>query len=109
MGYLAGSKIPIVVLRGATKDFEQKIDNVQSQLPKLNSFILPQGGEVAAHLHVARSVCRRCERAVVSYVRTREKAEKEELVILQYLNRLSDLLFVLARAEAEKDVKVRIL
>lgn len=67
------------------------IDEIDAQLPALRKFILPGGSHEGALLHVARTVCRRAERAVVGI------GGDPELVV--YLNRLSDLLFVMARAE----------
>ncbi|HEX9693219.1 MAG TPA: cob(I)yrinic acid a,c-diamide adenosyltransferase [Gemmatimonadales bacterium] len=72
---------------------ERAIDRVEDELPALTSFVIPGGSLKAAHLHVARAGCRRAERAVVALHST----EPVEYLILQYLNRLSDLLFVLAR------------
>ena len=69
------------------------IDLLESELPALRRFILPGGSPAGASLHVARTVCRRAERAVVGLG---ENAVDPEVVV--YLNRLSDLLFVLARA-----------
>ena len=73
---------------------EADCDRFNAQLPELKSFVLPGGSELAARLHVARAVCRRAERAVL------DAAERVELnpLVLVYLNRLSDLLFILARA-----------
>ena len=73
---------------------EEDIDRFEAELPPLRSFILPGGGPAGAALHVARTVCRRSERRVVS-LREREPEVSEDT--LRYLNRLSDLLFVLAR------------
>jgi cob(I)alamin adenosyltransferase len=73
---------------------EDVIDNHQAQLTPLKNFILPGGIPKAAAFHLARTVCRRAERAVV----TLSRAEKINPSIIHYLNRLSDLLFVLARA-----------
>jgi len=73
---------------------EQLCDLVNERLEPLKSFVLPGGGEAAARLHVARTVCRRAERAAVALGET---AEINPLA-LAYLNRLSDLLFILARA-----------
>jgi cob(I)alamin adenosyltransferase len=72
---------------------ENTIDRCQEDLEDLKSFILPAGGRVAASLHQARTVCRRAERDVLRLHRV-EPASPE---VLKYLNRLSDLLFVLAR------------
>jgi cob(I)alamin adenosyltransferase len=70
------------------------IDELDEELEPLGSFVLPGGSEAAAALQVARSVCRRAERRVVALAHK----EKIEPAILSYLNRLSDLLFTLARA-----------
>ncbi|HWB11685.1 MAG TPA: cob(I)yrinic acid a,c-diamide adenosyltransferase [Pirellulales bacterium] len=73
---------------------ESAIDQYEAQLPPLKNFILPGGVRAAALLHLARTVCRRAERRVVALSR-REPISAE---IVVYVNRLSDLLFVLARA-----------
>ena len=74
-------------------ELESWIDRLEGELEPLRSFVLPGGARAAALLHLARTVCRRAERQVVSL------SEKEAVqpVVLRYLNRLSDLLFVLAR------------
>lgn len=74
-------------------EMEAWIDESETTLPELKSFILPGGSAGAAALHLARTVCRRAERAVVDL----EAHESVDANILVYLNRLSDLLFVLAR------------
>ena len=74
---------------------ESSIDKYESNLEPLKQFVLPGGSKGAALLHFARSVCRRTERLVTSL----SKNEKISKLILIYLNRLSDLLFVLARFE----------
>ncbi len=78
---------------------ENAIDRYENQLPVLKSFILPGGHHTAAWAHVARTVCRRCERKVVPLISQSAVAEASEPYgrILVYLNRLSDYLFVLAR------------
>lgn len=76
-----------------TAGLEAYIDRFNADLPPLKEFILPGGGEAAAHCHVARAVCRRAERRVLSLA----AAEKVNSDGLNFLNRLSDLLFVLAR------------
>jgi len=73
--------------------FEQLIDQADADLPPLRSFILPAGAPKAAALHLARTVCRRAERSVV---RLGHQAPLPP-IFLSYLNRLSDLLFTLAR------------
>jgi cob(I)alamin adenosyltransferase len=74
-------------------ELEQIIDRYDGKLAKLHTFILPGGGRAAAFLHLARTVCRRAEREVV----TLAKKENTNPNIVAYLNRLGDLLFVLAR------------
>ncbi|CAB4927141.1 unannotated protein [freshwater metagenome] len=69
---------------------EQRCDEVNATLTPLKSFVLPGGTQAAAHLHVCRTVCRRAERRVILV----EDANAE---VLRYLNRLSDLLFILSR------------
>jgi cob(I)alamin adenosyltransferase len=73
---------------------EADCDRFNAELPELKSFVLPGGTELAARLHVARAVCRRAERDVLDAAR---EVEVNPLVAV-YLNRLSDLLFILARA-----------
>jgi cob(I)alamin adenosyltransferase len=72
---------------------EQWIDLLESELPPLRRFILAGGSTAGAALHVARTVCRRAERAIVAL-----GSEAVEPELLVYVNRLSDLLFVMARA-----------
>jgi cob(I)alamin adenosyltransferase len=74
---------------------EEWIDEADEELDPLRAFVLPGGSSAAAALHVARTVCRRAERAVV----TLAAAEPVPADVLVYLNRLSDLLFTLARLE----------
>jgi cob(I)alamin adenosyltransferase len=88
----------------AVARLEMEIDEAESHLTPLRNFILPGGGETAARLHLARTVCRRAERRLVEFAQNRPVAP----TILTYLNRLSDWLFVQARhanhAEAIEDV-----
>lgn len=76
---------------------ESLIDRLESALPPLTTFILPGGSPAASAFHVARTVCRRAERAVVRLAGSPGESVDEAAV--RYLNRLSDLLFVLARHE----------
>ncbi|XP_069788827.1 corrinoid adenosyltransferase MMAB isoform X2 [Narcine bancroftii] len=82
-------------------DLEQWIDRYAVQLPPLTNFILPSGGKCSAALHLARSICRRAERSMISIVRAGE-ADRHAA---RYLNRLSDYLFTLARYAAMKEGK----
>jgi cob(I)alamin adenosyltransferase len=74
---------------------ERAIDAAEARMPALRTFLLPGGTPLAAALHLARTVCRRAERAVVALGRR----EPLDALFVRYLNRLSDLLFVLAREE----------
>lgn len=76
---------------------EALIDRIAGDLGPLENFILPTGTPAAAALHVARTVCRRAERLLVGL--RREEGDEVEPELLSYLNRLSDALFMLARAE----------
>ena len=78
-----------------SEQLEAWIDLSQANLPELRKFILPGGGTAGATLHLARAVCRRTERRLVDLLNS--KVERKFSVELIYLNRLSDLLFVLAR------------
>ncbi len=83
---------------------EQELDTLNGELPPLQEFILPGGGPAAAACHLARAVCRRAERRLVALNREQEVSPEAR----KYLNRLSDLLFVmsrtLARAEGGSEV-----
>jgi cob(I)alamin adenosyltransferase len=78
------------------KELETAIDQFDANLEPLKTFVLPGGSSTAAWLHVARAVCRRAERRVVTLSRVPTADISPSIVV--YLNRLSDLLFVLARA-----------
>ncbi len=80
---------------GRVEDLEAWIDELDAELPELDAFLLPGGSPAGAQLHAARTVCRRAERAVVRMAREHEGLADP---VLPYLNRLSDLLFTLARA-----------
>ncbi len=77
---------------------ESLIDSFDSKLPELRNFILPGGNSAASSLHIARTICRKIERRIV----TLSKEENIGEYILKYLNRLSDLLFILARFENQE-------
>ncbi len=83
----------------ATQELEGWIDELNATLPPLEEFILPGGGAVVAHLHQARTVCRRAERDVVTLMDGDAEVGGDPL---RYLNRLSDLLFVLSRWSARQ-------
>lgn len=76
-----------------TVEFEKQIDEMSKKLPEIANFTVPGGTIVAAQLHVARTVCRRAERCLVSLT----KKEKVNEGVVKYVNRLSDLLFTMNR------------
>jgi cob(I)alamin adenosyltransferase len=78
---------------GEVKKVEQLIDECQKELEPLRSFVLPGGGKIGAYLHQCRTVCRRAEREILRLSRSEELSEWP----LKYVNRLSDLFFVLSR------------
>ena len=85
--------VPVEHLEERPREFEKLIDMMTADLPELTNFILPGGGEGGAHLHLARTICRRAERRVVALM---QEADIDQAVVI-YLNRLSDLLFTMAR------------
>ena len=90
MAVLSGANIDLKFLFGEkVLTFENKIDESEKKLPKLNKFILPGGTEISSWFHILRVICRRAERNVVRF--------DNNIIIIKYLNRLSDLLFVMAR------------
>jgi len=80
------------------QELETKMDEFSAALPALKNFVLPGGCVAAAHAHVARTVCRRAERACVAMSESQTDGHDVEPLIIRYLNRLSDYLFVLSRA-----------
>lgn len=86
--------IPLLDTGRRVTELEEWIDALDAELPELASFILPGGSALGAQLHVCRTVCRRTERAIVRLAT--EQPDLDEIV-LPYMNRLSDLLFTLAR------------
>lgn len=77
----------------AVTELEREIDRMQKELPELKHFILPGGHNIVSFCHIARCVCRRAERLVVHL----SAEEKNNELIIKYINRLSDYLFVLGR------------
>jgi cob(I)alamin adenosyltransferase len=88
----AASHLPPLPIERVTQ-MEEWMDQAELELPPLRNFILPGGTEGASRLHLARTVCRRAERRIVSL---RGESEVDEGIVV-YLNRLSDLLFTIAR------------
>ncbi len=86
---------PLRIVEAQVTRLEAEIDQMNAAIPPLESFILPGGSALAAHLHVARATCRRAERLIAQLAATPD--EKVSAPALAYANRLSDFLFVAAR------------
>jgi cob(I)alamin adenosyltransferase len=84
---------PLRILQAQVDRLEAEIDRINERLQPLNSFVLPGGSAAAAHLHFARTVCRRAERLITALA----GAEAVNPAAVRYVNRLSDHLFVLSR------------
>ncbi|PIW28573.1 MAG: ATP:cob(I)alamin adenosyltransferase [Rhodobacterales bacterium CG15_BIG_FIL_POST_REV_8_21_14_020_59_13] len=96
---------PLRITAKQVEALEGEIDRWNAKLDPLDSFILPAGSDASARLHLARTICRRAERRTVALQQTDKRLNPETV---RYLNRLSDLLFVLARIandEGRADVK----
>ena len=96
---------PLRILPAQVQRLEQEIDQLNAALKPLNSFVLPGGTPAAATLHLARTICRRAERVIVEL--TRDPDERINPHALEYINRLSDFLFVASRSvngQGEGDV-----
>lgn len=87
-----GSKTILPVM-GCVEAVEAEIDKMEADLPPIESFVLPGGNIIVSHCHIARCVCRRSERSVIRLKETEYAPE----IVLKFLNRLSDYLFVLSR------------
>ncbi len=92
---------PLRITADQVERLEQEIDDLNADLAPLKSFILPGGSEIAAYLHQARTVSRRAERLISALSQTEEINPEG----LKYINRLSDLFFVLARHVNDKGAK----
>lgn len=98
MSILSGADSDIAPAAENVQRMEKTIDEIDKKKPVQNAFILMQGPPASISCHIARTVCRRAERRVVSYLKTDTKiSRKSKVSMLQYLNRLSDLLFALGR------------
>ena len=76
---------------------EQWIDEMQAQVPRQKAFILPYGSEAVCRCHVCRTICLRAERKIIEIVESQTSKEESNFTLLQFTNRTSDYLFVLAR------------
>ncbi len=92
---------PLNFLTKRVKEFENFIDQMTEQMPPLRNFILPGGGRAGSLLHLARAISRRAERRIVA-LNNKERVDNN---IIIYLNRLSDLLFTMARFQNFKEKK----
>ena len=97
MAYLSGADFKKDELAQEILFVENSIKSEEHKLSKLTRFILPQGSEETSRLHIARVIIRSSERRVVSFLTQKKPKQKGDKLILQYLNRLSDLFFLLAR------------
>lgn len=101
------SSPPVEGLEKRALEFEKQIDIMTEKMPELKNFILPGGGKAGSVLHVARTLARRSERRIVALM---QKEEIDEGIV-KYINRLSDLLFTMARyvnhVEKQKETKWR--
>ena len=88
----ASKKLPNIVEKDITL-LEKEIDTMSESLPELHSFIIPGGNTVVSYCHIARCVCRRAERLTIKIA----SEYSVDVLVLKYLNRLSDYLFILAR------------
>ncbi len=89
---------PLRVVEAQVERLEQEIDRLNAELQPLKSFVLSGGTPAAAYLHLARTIARRAERDITALM----EHEEINLAALRYINRLSDLLFVMARYANEK-------
>jgi cob(I)alamin adenosyltransferase len=95
---VGAKKAKAAITAARIRRLETAIDRREAALPPLTAFILPGGAPLGASLHLARTICRRAERAIVTLAR----GEAVDARVLAYVNRLADLLFVLARFENQR-------
>lgn len=103
MGYLSGADLDKQKVKKHLGIVEREIRDIEDVLPKLTRFILPQGSEEASRLQIARAMVRSAERRTVGFVATKASPSPDDKLIIQYLNRLSDLFFTLARLYSEHE------
>ncbi|TRZ50858.1 cob(I)yrinic acid a,c-diamide adenosyltransferase [bacterium] len=96
MSFLSGAKIDLIFLENRVLAFEKTIDKIEKKLPKLNKFILLGGNETSSWFQILRVTCRKVERRIIDYF-NKKNITNSKLLIVKYLNRLSDLFFDLAR------------
>ena len=96
MGFLSGAKTDLLFLENRVLTFEKNIDLIEKKLPKLTKFIIPGGNEISSLFQILRVLCRKAERRNIDYF-NKKTTTKTELRVVKYLNRFSDLLFIMAR------------
>ncbi|MEK7597124.1 MAG: cob(I)yrinic acid a,c-diamide adenosyltransferase [Patescibacteria group bacterium] len=96
MGFLSGAKTDLLFLEDRVLTFEKNIDLIEEKLPKLTNFIIPGGNEISSLFQILRVLCRKAERRNIDFF-NKTTITNNQLTIIKYLNRLSDLFFDLAR------------
>lgn len=97
------SKVKYHIVEEDILGLENIVDNYMGRLNNPTGFIVPGSGKKSAYLHVARTVCRRAERRIVSLSGVAEV----DLLVIKYVNRLSDALYAMARFSEEKEIRVK--
>jgi cob(I)alamin adenosyltransferase len=105
MGYLADAGMRAQEVDAHLNIVEKEIEYLEKSLPKLTRFILPQGSEQTSRLQIARAMIRSAERRVVAFIDQKTEQTADDILILKYLNRLSDLFFMLSRRYAVDEKK----
>lgn len=96
------SKVPHKIKEEDISELEKAIDEYMDRVKKPTGFIVPGSGKASGFLHVARTVCRRAERRIISL----SGVEKIDPIVIKYVNRLSDLIYAMGRVLEEKEEKV---
>lgn len=107
MAYLSGGELNHREVSISLIDIEKSIFDLEKTLPTIHHFIIPSGTEASSRLHIARCQVRKSERRIVSYFFSKNKKTQNDILILKYLNRLSDLLFLLSRKYNKNEIKAR--
>lgn len=110
MGSVSGADLALAFIRERVVTFEHTIDSISQKVPSLNEFILPQGTLLSVYFHIARTVCRRAERRLVSYFYSNKSLPpaQHSKIIITYINRLSDLLFAFSRKYNMPDKEISV-
>lgn len=103
MAYLSGAEFKRNDVEKRIPLIESEIDTLEHTLPKLTRFILPQGSEQTVRFHFARTVVRTAERRIVAFIEEKGTPTADDEVIMKYINRLSDLLFMFARTYSHEE------